>query len=72
MLTYEADYLPHPGRSLFALERRHAEGVLCDRSLPLLARVERTRELWLDPNFEPPQSFVAEARALTAMSISVN
>jgi hypothetical protein len=65
MLTYEADYLPNPSRSLFAQERRHAEGVLCDTSMPLLSRVERTRELWLDPNFEPPQSFVAEARALT-------
>jgi len=65
MLTYEADYLPHPGRSLFALERRHAEGVLCDTSLPLLSRVERTGELWLDPNFEPPEAFVSEMRALT-------
>ena len=37
---------------------------MCDRSLPLLVRVERTRELWLDPNFEPPQAFVAEVRAL--------
>jgi hypothetical protein len=65
-LTYEADYLPNPGRSLLALERRHAEGVLCDTSLPLLSRVERTRELWLDPNFEPSQAFVAEARAVAA------
>jgi hypothetical protein len=64
--TYEADYLPNPGRSFFALERRHATGVLCDTSLPLLLRVRRTSELWLDPTFEPPQTFTVEARTLVA------
>ncbi|MDE0330375.1 MAG: hypothetical protein OXL41_00750 [Nitrospinae bacterium] len=62
-LTYEKDYLPQPGRSWFPLERRHAQSVLADTELPLLSRVQRTEELWLDPNFEPPASFVAEVRA---------
>ena len=62
-LTYENDYLPQPGRSWFPLERRHAQSVLADTELPLLSRVQRTEELWLDPNFEPPVSFVAEVRA---------
>ena len=62
-LTYEKDYLPQPGRSWFPLERRHAQSVLADTELPLLSRVQRTEELWLEPNFEPPASFVAEVRA---------
>ena len=62
-LTYEKDYLPQPGRSWFPLERRHAQSVLADTELPLLSRIQRTEELWLDPNFEPPVSFVAEVRA---------
>ena len=61
--TYEEDYLPQPGRSWFPLERRHAQSVLADTELSLHARVQRTTELWLDPNFEPPASFVAEIRA---------
>jgi hypothetical protein len=60
--TYEADYLPNPGRSVFTLERRDAIAVLGDRALPLLLRVRRTSELWLDPNFEPPEAFAAEVR----------
>ncbi|MCW3474700.1 hypothetical protein [Limobrevibacterium gyesilva] len=66
ILTYETDYLPNPGRSVFTLERRHAERVLCDTSLPLLWRVKRTCELWLDPHFEPPAAFVGEVRTLAA------
>jgi hypothetical protein len=62
VLTYEKDYLPRPGRSFFALERRHAETALRDTELPLHVRVQRTKELWLDPTFEPPLSFVAEVR----------
>ncbi len=61
--TYEKDYLPQPGRSFFPLERRHAEIVLHDTELPLLTRIQRTKELWLDPNFEPPDAFVDEVRA---------
>ena len=61
--TYEEDYLPQPGRSWFPLERRHAQSVLADTELSLHARVQRTAELWLDPNFEPPASFIEEVRA---------
>ena len=52
--TYEKDYLPRPGRSLSALERRHAEIALNDTELTLVFRVQRTRELWRDPNFRTP------------------
>lgn len=61
-LTYEKDYLPQPGRSWFPLERRHAQSVLTDTELPLHFRIQRTAELWLDPSFEPPASFVEEVR----------
>ena len=61
--SYEKDYLPQPSRSfLFPLERRHAEIILADTELSLTDRVQRTKELWLDPNFEPPDTFVAELR----------
>ena len=60
--TYEKDYLPQPSRSLFPLERRHAEITLNDTTLPLHYRVKRTKELWLDPSFTPPVAFVAELR----------
>ncbi len=62
LANYQNDYLAQPGRSLFALERRHAYGVLSDTSLSVLSRAERCRELWLDPTFEPPASYVAEVR----------
>ena len=62
-LTYEKDYLPQPGRSMFPLERRHAQSVLTDTELPLHSRVQRTEELWLDPSFGPPASFVEEVCA---------
>jgi hypothetical protein len=65
-LTYEKDYLPRPSRSFFALERRHAEITLKDTELALFSRVQRTRELWLDPTFKPPADFVAEVRAAGA------
>jgi hypothetical protein len=60
--SYEEDYLPQPGRSFFPLERRHALQVLTDNTLQFLLRAERCRELWLDPTFEPPPAFIAEAR----------
>lgn len=65
-VTYEKDYLPQPGQSWFPLERRHAQSVLADAELSLHDRVQRTTELWLDPNFEPPASFVKEVRAVAA------
>jgi len=58
--NYEADYLADPANSLFALERRHAPIALLHSAQPVLSRVERCREMWLDPTFEPPPAFVEE------------
>jgi len=65
-LTYEKHYLADPGRSLFALERRHAETVLNDKELPIYTRLRRTKALWLDPTFQPPPGLCAEVRAAAA------
>ena len=62
LFTYDKDYLPDPGRSMFPLELRHAKAVLNDKELYLDFRVRRTEELWLDPDFEPPDAFVEEVR----------
>jgi uncharacterized protein (DUF433 family) len=61
--SYETDYLNDPTASFVALERRHADHVLCDMKRPLHVRLNRTRVFWTDPAFEPPASFVAELRA---------
>ena len=59
--SYEKDYLAQPGRSRwFRLERRHASEVLKDTQLSPIYRSDRIDDLWLDPNFEPPDSFVSE------------
>ena len=59
--SYEEDYLPHPIRSTwFPLERRHADLVFKDPELSSLGRVNQVNELWIDPHFEPPDSFVRE------------
>ena len=68
--TYEKDYLPRPSKSVFALERRHAHIALNDTEQKLVLRIQRTRELWFDPAFEPPESFVEELRA-AAVCINV-
>ena len=65
-LEYAKDYLARPSHSFFALERRHADEALLDTSLRLIVRVQRTRELWFDPTFEPPQPFVDEVRSAAA------
>ena len=70
LFSYEKDYLRKPGQSWFPLERCHAEIVLADTELSLTYRVQRTKELWLDPSFEPPDIFVAELRK-AAESIDV-
>ena len=64
LFIYEHDYLPRPSTSWFPLERRHAETVLNDREIPVLRRVERIGELWLDPDFSPQnvELFVRELR----------
>ena len=69
-LSYEKDYLRKPSQSWFPLERRHAEIVLADPELSLVSRAQRTADLWLDPNFKPPATFVAELRK-TAERIDV-
>lgn len=63
---YEDDYLPNPAKSMFALERRHANEALEDRDLRILNRINRTRDLWCDPTFEGPASFVDELKAAAA------
>lgn len=65
-MTYEKAYLADPGRSMFALERRHADAVLSDTSLPLLQRANCCAEFWLDPNFNPPASYINEVRTAAA------
>lgn len=62
--NYEQDYLQNPGHSFFTLERRHAEIVLNDTDIPIISRIERTKEVWLDPSFQPPTSFIEEVRDL--------
>lgn len=62
--SYEKDYLQNPSRSYFALERRHADVALIDSGMAVISRVQRTEELWLDPNFQPPPSFVSEIRTV--------
>ena len=65
--SYEQEYLLQPGRILwFPLERRHAEAALNDTTLPVVVRIQRTRELWLDPHFEPPAAFLTELRTEAA------
>ena len=65
--SYEHEYLSQPSRSLwFPLERRHAEAVLKDTTLPVGVRIQRTQELWLDPHFEPPAAFLTGLRAEAA------
>lgn len=64
--AYEKDYLAQPGHSFYALERQHAEIVLNDTELRLLWRIQRTRELWLDPSFQPTPAFATEVRAVVA------
>lgn len=60
---YEEDYLPQPSRSFwFPLERRHAKITLNDTDIVLQSRVQKIGDLWFDPEFEPPGSFVAELR----------
>ena len=52
-ITYERDYLPSPSKSMFPLERRHADNVLEDTDLPIVSRADRIGDMWLDPTFTP-------------------
>lgn len=58
--VYERDYLENPARSMFALERRHADIALLDQECSTQYRLQRTSELWLDPTFRPPDEFIKE------------
>ena len=58
--TYEKDYLRQPDTSMLPLERRHAERTLNNTDLRWVYRIQRLGELWLDPHFAPPDSFVSE------------
>lgn len=62
--SYEQDYLPAPGTSWFRLERRHAESVLTDRSIPLRRRLQRAADYLVDPSFAPPPALIAEVREI--------
>ena len=65
-ISYEKDYLPKPSQSFFPLERRHAKITLNDTDLLLQFRTQRIGDLWLDPTFVPPDTFVAELRNVAA------
>ena len=64
--SYEKDYLADPSKELFPLEKRHAETVLKNTEIKPRFRVQRTEELWLDPNFQPPKSFIKEVEQAIA------
>ena len=64
--SYEKDYLADPTKELFPLEKRHAETVLNNTEIKPRFRVQRTEELWLDPNFQPPESFIKEVEQAVA------
>jgi hypothetical protein len=61
-LDYEEDYLSNPSKSWFPLELRHADIALKDTTLPIQRRCLRCKDMWLDPDFVPPESFVNELR----------
>jgi len=58
--SYEDNYLSDPGKSFFTLERRHATMVIENNELSLFARLNRVKQLWLDPTFLAPQSVIEE------------
>ncbi|MDE0159904.1 MAG: hypothetical protein OXI02_01630 [Candidatus Dadabacteria bacterium] len=64
--NYEKDYLADPSKELFPIEKRHAEVVLNNTEIKPRFRVQRTEELWLDPNFQPPESFIKEVERAVA------
>ena len=57
---YDRDYLANPSQSRFRLERRHADDFLSDVTIPLISRISRSKELFFDPTYVSPKSFVAE------------
>ena len=68
---YEEDYLNDPAGSFFAVERRHAHLVLQKPALQLLSRLQRTKDLVIDPTFDIPETVADEVRAI-AQSLNVS
>ena len=66
-VIYEKYNPPWPVRSQFFLNGRQAETALNDTEQTLVSRVQRTKEIWFDPTFEPPDSFVEEVRSAAAL-----
>lgn len=64
--TYEKDYLSDPAHSFFALERRHGELALSAADVPLVVRIQRVANFFIDPQFEPPVAFVNELLAFAS------
>lgn len=64
--SYERDYLADPANSFFTLERRHADEVLRNKQPNLWRRLQRTKDLWLDPTFTPPPELTDELREFAA------
>ena len=62
---YETHYIPDPSRSFFRLERRHAAQVLCDKTLPVVSRIERAKDALRDPSFQVPRDFVEELSSIS-------
>lgn len=60
---FKADYLADPGRSFFSLQRRHADLVMRDGTLPLSRRIDKVSSFQSDPTLELPEIFVSELRA---------
>ena len=63
--SYDKDYLVDPSKGIFPLEWRHAEIVLKNMQIKPSFKIQRTKELWLDPNFKPPVSFIEEVLEAT-------
>ena len=62
MFDYKRDYLDKPGRSFYAMERRHADQVLSDSTLPIRTRIQKCRLMLYDPTFSAPATFIADLR----------
>ena len=67
IFEYKRDYLSDPARSYFRLERRHVARVLCDKTLAMFGRINKSKDALLDPSFQVPQDFIDE---LTVVSES--
>ena len=58
--NYESDYFSNPLKSLFELERRHVNDVLGDTTSPIIARLLRAQDFFVDPTLDFPVSFAKE------------